>query len=153
MFDMSSPATSIALSNRLNAGAIRLVRSLPAPRASTSLTPSELSVLAAIASAGSIAARDLARYEEVTAATMSRIVASLERKRLVRRKRDRNDARLHWIALTSLGAQRSKEGRLRQIAPLAAAIAKLDKSKRAVLTEAADILDALLPAAFPQTGE
>ena len=84
---------------------------------------------------------------------MSRIVASLERKRLVRRKRDRKDARLHWIALTSLGVQRAKEGRLRQIAPLAAAIARLDKTKRAILTEAADILDALLPAPFPQTGD
>jgi DNA-binding MarR family transcriptional regulator len=147
---MTGTAVSIVLSDRLSASAVRLARSLPAPRPGTALTPPELSVLAAISSAGSIAARDLARYEEVTAATMSRLVASLERKGLVRRKRDRKDARLHWIALTALGGQRVKDGRLRQIAPLAAAIAKLDKSKRAALTEAADILESLVSALHDQ---
>ena len=143
---MAGTAASIVLSDRLSASAVRLARQLPPPRPNTSLTPPELSALAAISSAGSITARDLARYEEVTAATMSRLVASIERKGLVRRKRDRKDARLQWITLTAQGAQRAKDGRLRQLAPLAAAIAKLDKAKRATLTEAADILEALASA-------
>jgi DNA-binding MarR family transcriptional regulator len=108
------------------------------------MTQPELSALAAISAAGEIAARDLATREDVTAATMSRLVASLERKGLVRRKRDRKDARLYWITLTALGSQRVREGRLRQIAPLAAAIARLDRKKRAALTEAADILESLV---------
>ena len=141
---MAGTSVSIVLSEKLSACAVRLARSLPPPRPGTSLTPPELSALAIISSAGEIAARDLALKEEVTAATMSRLVASLGRKGLVRRKRDRKDARLYRITLTALGAQRSKEGRLRQLAPLAIAIARLDKKKRAALTEAADILEALV---------
>jgi DNA-binding MarR family transcriptional regulator len=141
---MAGTSVSIVLSEKLSASAVRLARSLPPPRPATSLTPPELSALAAISSAGEIAARDLALKEDVTAATMSRVVASLDRKGLVRRKRDRKDARLYWITLTALGAQRVREGRLRQIAPLAAAIARLDRKKRATLTEAADILESLV---------
>ena len=134
------------LSEKLTACAVRLARSLPPPRPATSLTPPELSTLAIISAAGEITAKDLALKEDVTAATMSRLVASLGRKGLVRRSRDRKDARLYWIMLTPLGLQRAKEGRLRQIAPLAAAIARLDKKKRAILTEAADILESLVAA-------
>ena len=141
---MTGTSVSIVLSEKLSASAVRLARSLPPPRQATSLTPPELAALTAISATGEIAAKDLSLKEEVTAATMSRLVASLERKGLVRRKRDRKDARLFWITLTALGAQRVREGRLRQIAPLAAAIAKLDRKKRATLTEAADILESLL---------
>jgi DNA-binding MarR family transcriptional regulator len=141
---MAGTSISIVLSDRLSASAVRLARSLPPPRPATFLTPPELAALAAISEADEIAARDLAQRQGVTAATMSRLVASLERKGLVRRKRDRKDARLYWITLTALGAQRVREGRLRQIAPLAAAIARLDRKKRAALTEAADILESLV---------
>jgi len=143
---MAGTSVSIVLSEKLSACAVRLARSLPPPRPATSLTPPELAALVAISAAGEIAAKDLALKEDVTAATMSRIVASLERKSLVRRKRDRKDARLYWITLTATGAQRVREGRLRQIAPLAAAIARLDRKKRIALTEAADILEQLVSA-------
>ena len=143
---MAGTSVSIVLSGKLSACAVRLARSLPPPRPAMSLTQPELSALAIIAAASEIAAKDLALKEDVTAATMSRLVASLERKGLVRRRRDRKDARLYWITLTTLGLQRAAEGRLRQIAPLAAAIARLDKKKRAILTEAADILESLVTA-------
>lgn len=140
MNQMSQSAACRDLADALVMNAIRLTRTLRALRSSTGLTGPEISALAVIVHAKRIAARDLAALEEVTPATISRLVAAMEAKGLVRRTPDRRDARLQWIVATPLGARRIREGHERRLAPLAAALAALPREKRAKLADASAIL-------------
>ena len=58
--------------------AIRLTRTLRMLNRGSALSGPKISVLAVVAHAGRITARDLARLEEVTPATISRLLASME---------------------------------------------------------------------------
>lgn len=135
-----STAASHDLADTLVMNSIRLIRTLRADRRSEDLTGPEVSALAVIVHAKQIAARDLATFEEVTPATISRLVAAMEGKGLVRRTPDKRDSRLQWIVATPLGLRRMRAGHDRQLAPLAEILAALPREKRAKLTEAAAIL-------------
>lgn len=138
---MSQPTASPRdLADALVMNAIRLTRTLRALRRSEHLTGPEVSALAVIVHAKRIAARDLAALEEVTPATISRLVAAMEAKGLVRRTPDRRDSRLQWIAATPLGVRRIRAGHERRLAPLTAVLTALPREKRAKLAEASVIL-------------
>lgn len=132
------------LADRLTVGAIRLTRTLRGRRPSADISWPEVSALAVIVHGERVTARDLAAYEEVTPATISRVVASLQRKGLVRRTRDRVDGRLYWLQATAAGARRIKEGHEARIAPFAAAIEALPRAQRDTLEAGAEILDGLI---------
>lgn len=134
------------LADFLVMNAIRLTRTLRALRRAEHLTGPEVSALAVIVYAKRIAARDLAALEEVTPATISRLVAAMEEKRLVTRTPDRRDSRVQWIKATPLGAKRVREGHERRLAPLAAALAALPRDKRAKLEEASAVLAEVIAA-------
>lgn len=138
---MSQPNTAARdLADTVVMNAIRLTRTLRAHRRSESLTGPEVSALAVIVHAGRIAARDLAALEEVTPATISRLVAAMEAKDLVRRTPDKRDSRVQWISATPLGVRSIRAGHDRRLAPLAAILAALPREKRAKLAEAQAIL-------------
>jgi DNA-binding MarR family transcriptional regulator len=134
------------LADALVLNAIRLTRTLRALRRNEHLTGPEISALAVIVYSKRIAARDLARLEEVTPATISRLVAAMEVKGLVRRTPDRRDSRLQWIAATPLGVRRINEGHERRLGPLVALLAALPREKRAKLADAAAILSEVIVA-------
>src|SRR5437868_5938952 len=65
------------VATRLHANAIRLLRQLRREDTRTGLTPARLSALSVLVFAGPRTLRELAEAEQVTAPTMSRIVAAL----------------------------------------------------------------------------
>jgi DNA-binding MarR family transcriptional regulator len=89
---------------------------------------------------------ELARAEQVTPATVSTLVAELERLGLVVRSPDPADARVRRVAPTPEGVALMKEGRRRRVARLAAAVDELEAADRATLARAADLLEALVTA-------
>jgi DNA-binding MarR family transcriptional regulator len=123
---------------------VGLMRTLQALWRSGDLSGPEISALAVIVYSDGVAARDLAALEQVTPATISRLVAGLEANGLVRRDADARDARLQWIKATAIGARRIREGHERRIAPLAHVVAALPREKRRKLEEAAAILDEVI---------
>lgn len=138
---MSQPhAAARDLADTVVMNAIRLTRTLRAHRRDEHLTGPEVSALAVIVHAGRIAARDLAALEEVTPATISRLVAAMEAKDLVRRTPDKRDSRVQWISATPLGARSIRVGHDRRLAPLTAVLAALPREKRAKLAEAQVIM-------------
>ena len=137
---MAATTASRDLADTLVLNAIRLTRTLRALRQAEHLTGPEISALAVIVHSKRIAARDLAAFEEVTPATISRLVAAMEGKGLVTRTADKRNSRLQWIAATPLGARRIREGHERRLAPLAEVLTSLPRDKRAKLTEASAIL-------------
>lgn len=131
---------------RLVGAAIRLTRTLRALTRVSAYSGPQISALAVIIVSGRILARDLARAEEVTPATISRLVAELERAGLVVREADPRDARKQWIVATSRGQAVVVQGHARRIAPLAQATAVLTDEERKKLDEGLAIIEALVEA-------
>jgi DNA-binding MarR family transcriptional regulator len=84
---------------------------------------------------------ELARAEQVTPATISRLVAELEQQGLVVRSSDENDARVRVVTPTAEGTALLHEGRRRRVARLAAAVEELGAGDREALGRAARVLE------------
>ncbi|HET7046796.1 MAG TPA: MarR family transcriptional regulator [Solirubrobacteraceae bacterium] len=67
------------------------------------ITPREYSVLAVLAESSPLSQTQVARILALDRTTILKLAASLERKRLVVRERDTNDARAYAVALTPAG--------------------------------------------------
>ncbi len=134
----------LELAGSLAIASLRLTRTLQAFSRSADLSEPEISALAAVVHSKGVAARDLAGLEGVTPATISRLVATMETKGLVRRVRDDHDLRLQWITATTLGMRRIRDGHERRIAPLAGGIAALTDCERETLAAAVAILEDLV---------
>src|SRR5262245_23560631 len=102
---------------RLHSAAIRLLRGVRVVDAETGLSP-------------------LARAEQVTAPTMSKLVADLEAEGLVAKRADREDRRGVRIEVTPKGRALMEEGRRRRLALLTGRLAKLSRAERAQLDAA-----------------
>lgn len=141
------------LAGRLVAAAIKLTRTLRAVSRASAYSGPQISALAVILSAGRLLARDLARWEEVTPATISRLVADLEREGLVRREPDEIDTRKQWISATPRGAAVVLEGHARRIAPLMEAAEALSEADKAKLDEGLKIMERLIEAVAARRSE
>lgn len=130
--------------SRLVGAAIRLTRTLRALTRVSAYSGPQISALSVILVSGKIVARDLARIEEVTPATISRLVATLEDAGLVQRRADATDARKQWISATPKGEAVVVQGHARRIAPLAQATAALSDEDRVKLDEGLRIIEALI---------
>lgn len=101
----------------------------------TDLTLSQQSALAMIELHGPIALGDLARIEDVSAPTISRIVAKLEAQGLVERTSDPDDRRVARVAMTAVGSCTLAEARALRNEWLAACLSSLPpEDARAVLS-------------------
>lgn len=92
----------------------RIVRSLRRAHASTTqassqLGPSSSSALVTIYRNGQIKSGDLAKFEGVTAATMSRILTALTDDGYIKRVRDTNDGRVVLLTATKKGERAYRE--------------------------------------------
>lgn len=90
----------------------------------------------------------LAGAEQVTAPTMTRLVAAMERDGLVAREHDLEDGRVVWIRATARGIRILNDARRRRVATLATDISALSRSDLSVLARAAEIVERL-PAGAP----
>ncbi len=132
------------VADRLHSAAIALLRTVRRDDDRTGLSPARLSALSVVVFAGPISPGDLARAEQVTAPTMSHIVAALERESLVARLPDPEDRRVQRLEATEKGRQVLEEGRQRRIRLLADRLAVLAPEEQRLLAEAGEILLGLL---------
>ena len=85
----------------------------------------------------------LAAAEQVRVPTMSRLVASLEARGLVRRVPDASDRRVVRVEATAAGRALLHAGRARRVEALAADVARLSQAERRALVAALPLLETL----------
>ena len=108
------------------------------------ITLSQLSALYVLDKRGPLTLGDLAAAEKVQPPTMTSIVTRLDEMGLAVRRPHATDGRVAMIDATPEGRTLVEESRLRRTAYMAEALANLGPSDKALLADAADLLDGLL---------
>jgi DNA-binding MarR family transcriptional regulator len=129
--------------NALRSAVMRLARRLKHQRVDESLSPTEMSVLGTLARCGSATPGELARREHVQPPSMTRIVAMLEAKGLVRLEPHPDDRRQKTVTPTELAESMLEESRRKRNAWLAELVEGLDDEEWAALRTAAPVLEKL----------
>src|SRR5690606_41683954 len=104
------------------------------------LSARRLSVLSVLVFAGPKSLGALARIEQVTPPSMSKLVSELERAGLVAKRTDKADARAVRIEATAKGKALMYEGRKRRLALLRQRFAGFTAAERATLEKAATLM-------------
>lgn len=142
MSDLSYGDDAAAV-NSLRSAVMRLGRRLKHQRVDESLSPTEMSVLGTLARCGSATPGELARKEYVQPPSMTRIVALLEAKGLVRLEPHPDDRRQKVVSQTEQAEAMLEESRRKRNAWLAALAEGLDDEEWAKLRAAAPVLEKL----------
>lgn len=129
--------------NELRGAVMRLSRRLRHQRVDETLSPTEMSVLGTLARCGSATPGELARKEHVQPPSMTRIVAMLESKGLVRREPHPDDRRQVVVTRTEQAAAILEESRAKRNSWLAALAEGLTPEELAVMRQAAPVLEKL----------
>ncbi len=129
------------LADRLHSAAIHLLRRLRVEDQASGLSAPRLSALSVLVFGGPRTVSELARDEQVSKPTISRLVKDLEAEGLVEREGDASDRRVSRIRATARGLQILRQGRARRVAALTEALAALTVEQRRLLGEAAEILE------------
>ncbi len=108
------------------------------------LSPSLTSALVTIELQGPITLGRLASRERVTPPSVTRMVATLEQRGLVRREADPADRRVARVSLTADGRRTVARTRTRKTAYLARRLRKLDETELALVRAALPVLERLL---------
>jgi DNA-binding MarR family transcriptional regulator len=108
------------------------------------LTPARASALSILVFGGPVTIGSLARAEQVSAPTVTRLIVGMERDGLVRREDDEHDGRMVWLHPTAKGTRLLHVGRRRRVAALATTLAALNAADRDTLAAAADIIERML---------
>lgn len=144
---MSDKATLLSKSQAHTAADLRLVigrlvRSMRQHNTS-GLTPSQVSALVTIEEFGPIRISDLAARESVGAPVATRVIASLEELKYIKRVQDSLDKRACLVELTSSGHKILKNLREERTVGINQRIQMLSKSEIAALNAALPVLDKL----------
>jgi DNA-binding MarR family transcriptional regulator len=129
--------------NSLRSAVMKLSRRLRHQRVDESLSPTEMSVLGTLARCGSATPGELARREHVQPPSMTRIVAMLEQKGLVRRDPHPDDRRQVVVRQTEQAEAMLEESRRKRNAFLTQLMSELSEEERAVVRQAAPVLEKL----------
>jgi DNA-binding MarR family transcriptional regulator len=141
-----APSTPDDLAPRLHSAVLHLLRRLAREDRASGQSPARLSALSVLVFGGPRPIGRLARDEGVSAPTMTRLVAGLERDGLVTRVADRDDRRSYVVAATDHGRAILVEGRARRVAALDAMLERVPARDRRALAAAVRIIeDRLLP--------
>ena len=143
MPDLIHDGDSAAAVSSLRSAVMLLGRRLKHQRVDESLSPTEMSVLGSLARCGSATPGELARKEHVQPPSMTRIVALLESKGLVRLEPHPEDRRQKVVTQTEQAEAMLEESRLKRDAWLAALAGKLDEDEWRTLRAAAPVLEKL----------
>ncbi|MGI8334907.1 MarR family winged helix-turn-helix transcriptional regulator [Actinomadura scrupuli] len=134
--------TDAELAARLRLALARITRRLR-QHTPQSLSSSQVSTLASVEELEPVRLSDLAVVEGVSLPTQSRVVASLERHRLLVRKPDPDDGRAAQLHITAQGRERLEQLRTERSAFLVERLGTLTEAQRAALTDALDALETL----------
>ncbi len=136
--------TTPTLASHLRVAVARLARQLRHQGASEDATPSQLAALATLYHRVHLTLGELAAIERVKPPTMTRIVAGLEEKGLVRREHSSTDGRLINVVINDDGRTYHEQYQQRRDAWLARKLTDLTKDERETLGRAAEIFDRLV---------
>ncbi|MFD1939176.1 MULTISPECIES: MarR family winged helix-turn-helix transcriptional regulator [Nonomuraea] len=121
----------------------RLTRRLRRQAAAHTLTPTQFATLAAVERHSGITPGELAELEKVQPPSMTRVIAMLEERGLVARSPHPTDRRQVTVAVTDSAKALLKEERRLKEAWLTQRLKELTPEERAVLRQAAPILEKL----------
>jgi DNA-binding MarR family transcriptional regulator len=133
----------VRIADQLHSAAIHLLRRLRVRDRESGIGPAQLSALSVLVLGGPRSLGELAEAEQVRPPTMSRIVAGLERARLVRR-RTTKDARRVRLEATAKGTKVLQEGRKRRVESLAHALSSLPEKELLLLGKLIVVLQELI---------
>ncbi|MCI2424251.1 MarR family transcriptional regulator [Saccharopolyspora sp. K220] len=131
------------LASRLRLAVVRLNRRLRAQSNDSTITLSQLSALSCLHKTGAMTPGELAAREGVQPPSMTRVIAALEEAGLVARRAHPTDGRQAIVELTEAGRARVDEEVSIRERWLDQQLADLDEDERAVLFQAAEIIDRL----------
>lgn len=131
---------ALEVADRLHSAAIRLLRAVRVVDEGTGLSAPKLSALSVLVFGGPKNLTALAQAEQVTSATMSKLVSDLEGEGLVAKRTDHTDRRGLHIEATAQGRALFQEGRRRRLEHLRKRVAKLSAGERERLRDAAELM-------------
>ncbi|GGO81464.1 MarR family winged helix-turn-helix transcriptional regulator [Nonomuraea cavernae] len=131
------------LASALRVSMARLNRRLRRQAAVHSLTPTQFATLAAVERHSGITPGELAELEKVQPPSMTRVVAALEARGLLSRSPHPTDRRQVTVTVTEEAQRLLKEERRRKEAWLTRQLKELTPQERAILRQAAPILEKL----------
>jgi DNA-binding MarR family transcriptional regulator len=137
-------AQSWAVADRLHSAAIHLLRRIRKVDEASGLSAARLSALSVLVFGGPTTMGALARAEQVSAPTMSRLVSGLERDGFVVRELDENDARAVRVRATPAGRRVLVQGRERRVAELVQLLEGVSAADLRTLGSAAGIMERVL---------
>ncbi len=135
-----SKSDALEVADRLHSAAIRLLRAVRVVDDETGLSAPKLSALSVLVYGGPKSLSALAAAEQVTAATMSKLVSDLEAEGHVAKRVDHADRRGVRIDVTAQGRALYQEGRKRRLDLLRKRVAKLTAGERERLRHAAALM-------------
>ncbi|MGC0422375.1 MarR family winged helix-turn-helix transcriptional regulator [Embleya sp. AB8] len=130
----------------LRASVLKLSRRLRNQRADETLSPTQLSVLTVLVVRGAMTPGELARQEKVQPPSMTRVIAGLEERGLVRREPHADDRRQVVVSATEPAAAVVEENRRLGNAWLAEHLARLTPEETEALRAALPVLEKLAQA-------
>jgi DNA-binding MarR family transcriptional regulator len=130
-------ATEVA--DQLHSAAIHLLRRLRVRDRESGIGPAQLSALSVLVFGGPKSLGELAASEQVRPPTMSRIVASLQRAKLIRRHAT-DDGRRVRLEAAPKGVSLMWESRQRRVASLAKVLEALNENEKLQLQDAVALL-------------
>lgn len=137
------PPTTRTVADRLHSAAIHVLRRLRVEDKAIGLSGPRASALSVIVFRGPLTMSALAEAEQVRPPTITRLVAGLERRGLVRRVSDARDGRVQLVEATAAGRGLLNRGRARRVARLAQGVAQLSEDDQGVLARAAELMENL----------
>ena|SRR5579859_1077878 len=140
---VAAPLMPMDDADRLHSAAIHLLRRLRVRDRESGIGPAQLSALSVLVFGGPRSLGELADAEQVRPPTMSRIVAGLQRARLIRRQATEDGRRIRLTA-TAKGTKIMWEGRKRRVETLAKALGALPEDERERLREAITLLQQVI---------
>jgi DNA-binding MarR family transcriptional regulator len=136
--------TSVAeLASLLRPALLRLTRLVRNQRVDTSVSLTELSAMGTLYKSGPMSAGELAACERVQPPSMSKVLANLEERGLVRRDQHPTDRRQVILGITEKGEQLLDSERRARDAWLTRRVAALSSAERELLRRVVPILDKL----------
>jgi DNA-binding MarR family transcriptional regulator len=135
--------TSPELASLLRPSLLRLTRLIRNQRVDMSVTLTQISAMATLYKRGPMSAGELAACEKVQPPSMTKVLANLEERGLVRRDAHPTDKRQAIISVTEEGLTLLDSERRSRDAWLSQRLAELTPDERALLRDVVPVLDKL----------
>jgi DNA-binding MarR family transcriptional regulator len=140
---MATRTTIAELAALLRPSLLRVTRIIRNQRVDMSITLTQLSAMATLASRGPMSAGELAACERVQPPSMTKVLANLEERGLVHRDQHPTDRRQAIIAISEAGIALLASERQSRDAWLSQRLTQLTSEERALLRNVVPVLDKL----------